>query len=123
VLLTGTTPPALDLIARQADGWMPVGLPPDRMGTGWDDLGRRALAHGRDAGGLALVADVAVTISSQPLDDRRPAYSGSVDQVIDDLEALRRLGVEETVLDVGGDVTLDDRLAVYAALADTTASV
>jgi probable F420-dependent oxidoreductase len=80
VLLGGRGKRALDRVARRASGWIPSNLPPSEVDATLRGLREKAAEYGRD-----------------PEGGRRP-YTGSIDQVIDDLADLSKAGVEEVAL-------------------------
>lgn len=101
LLLAAFSPAGLDRIARRADGWLPVGLPHDVLAMLWADLRDRTAAHGRDPDALELVVRGNVYLSERPIDgDDRPVFCGSIEQVVQDVEATERLGAHELLLDL-----------------------
>lgn len=119
VLLTASTPQALTRVARHADGWLvddriPVDQVASRFATVRDLAGRA----GRDPESMVLVAEVAVSLTQTPLGLHRRRYVGSAMQVAEDLDTLRRAGVDEVVLVVAGRCGLDQTLDTFAALAE-----
>ena len=100
---------ALRRAARYADGWHPVGATPAAMLAPAElreligELHRLAEAGGRDPRTLTL--SFKAPIYDEALSDggtRRP-FSGSPAQVLDDIAAYARLGVEELVFDFRSD--------------------
>ena len=122
VLLGASSAVGRDRVARRADGWHPAGMPLDELAPMWAEIRDRAAAYGRDPDGLQLVvrADVAVTVEAvHGAGGRRPAFCGTVDQIADDLERVRRAGAHEVLLAVNPESGFDDALDVYARLAET----
>lgn len=120
VLLEGRTGPALDRVARRADGWSPDGVPLDDLGPMWATLRGLADGHGRRPDGLQLVVRAGIDLTDHPLPGDRAGYQGDADQVADDVDATRRLGADEVVLHLHGDLTLDEALDGYARIAEAT---
>jgi probable F420-dependent oxidoreductase len=123
IWIGGHSKVALRRTARYADGWHPIGtvataeLRPPAFAAALDDLKRMTDAEGRDFSALTLAFVARLHESSAAIDspDRMP-FSGSAAQLIDDVEAYRRLGVSHLSFDFRGDElskTLD-RMAWFA---------
>ena len=123
IWIGGHSKVALRRTARYADGWHPIGtvataeLRPPEFGAALDDLKRMTDAEGRDFSALTLAFVARLHESSTAIDspDRMP-FSGSAAQLIDDVEAYRRLGVSHLSFDFRGaelSQTLD-RMAWFA---------
>jgi probable F420-dependent oxidoreductase len=107
IWIGGHSAPALRRVARHGDGWHPVGANPavplrlSELRALLDQLLRLTEAEGRDPARLTIsfkapVYDVsAVTIGGG---ERRP-FSGSAQQIADDIGAYEKLGVSELVFD------------------------
>lgn len=118
LLLAAYSPAALDRVARRADGWMPTGFPLDLMGAIWTGIRDAAASYGRDPDRLEMIVRANITLSAKPLDADRFPFAGTIEQVIDDVEAARKAGAHEIVLALGGDPGLDEELEVYALIAE-----
>jgi probable F420-dependent oxidoreductase len=118
VLLAAYSPAALDRVARRADGWMPTGFPLDVMGSVWAGVRDAAAGYGRDPDALEMIVRANIAVTDKPQDDDRFVFTGSVEQVIDDVEAARKAGANEVVLSVGGDPGLDEALQLCAVIAE-----
>jgi probable F420-dependent oxidoreductase len=99
VYLGGWGPRALSRVARRADGWLPVMVPPAQIGTTLTDLRKQAEGHGRDPEAVRAIAIVAlggefVRVGSA----ERAPYQGSVEQIMGDIAELAEVGVDEAVL-------------------------
>ena len=119
ILLAAYTPAGLERVARRADGWNPAGLPVELLAPMWATVRDQAAALGRDPESLKLVVRANLTLTDRPLGADRPSYHGSVEQIVDDLEATRRVGAQEVILGPSGDHRLDELLDIYARLAET----
>lgn len=108
-----------ELAAAWADGWHAIGPPLGELAAEWSDVRRRAALHGRDPAGLRLVVWAPVVLTDGHLPAGRALYSGSVDQVADDVAATESAGAHEIVLSLGGSHELDTTLDVYARIAET----
>lgn len=118
VLLAAYSPAGLERIARRADGWNPAGLPIEQMRSAWATVRDMAAAHGREPDALELVPRATLTLTDRPAGpDRRPC-TGTLAQVIDDVEALRRVGAHEVVIGIAGDPGFDEAMETYAAIAE-----
>jgi probable F420-dependent oxidoreductase len=107
IWIGGHSAPALRRVARHGDGWHPVGANPavplrlSELRALLDQLLRLTEAEGRDPARLTIsfkapVYDVsAVTIGG----DERWPFSGSAQQIADDIGAYEKLGVSELVFD------------------------
>ena len=128
VLLAAYTPAALDRVARRADGWVPAGFPVDAIGPTWNQVRDAASGYGRDADSMELVvraniyvSDHPVTgfyVSDRPVAGERTPYTGSVDQIVDDVAATRDAGADEIILHLHGDPSLYEALDVYAHITE-----
>lgn len=94
ILVGGHSAAALRRAGRIGDGWIATGLSPRRLAEGWDTVRRHAEGAGRDASALMLVNSVRVRISE---DASRP-LSDPVEQVVERLDAFRRLGVHHLMV-------------------------
>jgi probable F420-dependent oxidoreductase len=115
IWIGGHSRPALRRVAKYGDGWHPVGanpavpLRPHELRVALDELRRLVEAEGRDPEAIAIsfkapLYDVSPT--GQPGDpsahERRP-FSGSPQQVVDDIAAYSQLGVSELIFDFRSD--------------------
>ena len=117
LLLAAYTPSALDRVARRADAWIPAGLPIEAIGPMFGAVRDMAAGHGRDPDAIELVVRANASITTRSLDGDRPAYHGSIEQVADDLEATRRVGAHEIVVDLQGSAgTVDELLGLATAV-------
>jgi probable F420-dependent oxidoreductase len=113
----GHSVPAIRRAARHGDGWHPVGanpavpLRPAELRASLDQLFRMTEAEGRNPAALTIsfkapVYDPSVTILGGS--ERRP-FSGSPQQIADDIGAYEKAGVSELVFDFRSE-RLDDAL-------------
>lgn len=110
ILLAAYTPAGLDRIARRADGWLPTGLPLDAIAAGWTTIRDTAAAAGRDPDTLDLVVRAAPTISDTALGPTRTPFTGTWQQITDDVAHTRDLGAHELIVDLQAQVTRPDEL-------------
>jgi probable F420-dependent oxidoreductase len=98
VFLGGWGRRALARVARRADGWLPVMVPPAQIASTMVDLRRQAEINGRDPQALRCIAIIALGDGLTREDSDRPAYQGDTDQLLADLAQLPAAGVEHVVL-------------------------
>ena len=107
IWIGGHSTPALRRVARHGDGWHPVGanaavpLRPAELRVSLHQLFRMTEAEGRDPSALTIsfkapVYDVSATTLGGA--ERRP-FSGTPQQVADDIGTYEKLGVSELVFD------------------------
>lgn len=97
--LAAFAPPALNRLARMADGWNPVGIPAAGMEQMFGSIRQMAKEAGRDPSALALVVRANLEISDKPLGKERFIFSGSLDQIKEDIQACRGIGADELFFD------------------------
>jgi probable F420-dependent oxidoreductase len=98
---------ALRRVARLGDGWHPVGanpavpLTPAEFSGLRDELYRLTEAEGRDPGTLTISYKAPVYDAGRPVASgtARRSFSGTADQVAEDIAAFARLGVSELMFD------------------------
>ncbi len=102
----GHSKAAIRRAARLGDGWHPLGtvetaeLRPPAFRSALDELKRQAEAAGRDASDIAIsfVARLRETPAPISANDRMP-FSGSAEQIADDVVTYRGLGVSHLSFD------------------------
>jgi probable F420-dependent oxidoreductase len=99
IIMAAYVPSAMKRVATQADGWHPVGLPVPAMKQMWEAIQGMAREAGRDPSALQLVVRANFTITPEPLGDDRWIFSGSEDQIRQDIQAVRDLGADEVEFD------------------------
>ena len=126
IWIGGHSAPALRRAARLGDGWHPVGanpavpLRPAELRASLDQLFRMTEAEGRDPSALTIsfkapVYDPSVTTLTGS--ERRP-FSGTPQQIADDIGAYEKAGVSELVFDFRSE-RLDDALERMERFAQT----
>ena len=107
IWIGGHSKAALRRVARLGDGWHPVGanpavpLTPADLRRDLDELYRLTEAEGRDPSALTISYKAPLYDASRPVAagaDRRP-FSGSSDQIAEDIATYERLGVSELIFD------------------------
>jgi probable F420-dependent oxidoreductase len=102
----GHSKAALRRTARFADGWHPLGtvataeLRPPEFAALLDDLKRMTEAEGRDYKDVTIAFVARLHEATSPIDaTERMPFSGSAHQLIEDVEAYRKLGVSHLSFD------------------------
>ncbi|ARF54361.1 LLM class flavin-dependent oxidoreductase [Streptomyces gilvosporeus] len=115
VYLAATGGPALERVARRADGWLPGPLTGDQLAPLLGKLTEAAERYGRTAA-PDVAMRVAVEPSGAPLPEaeRRP-YTGSPEQILGDLAGAAEAGAREILLDLQGCCRDGKELADRAA--------
>jgi probable F420-dependent oxidoreductase len=110
IYMAAYTPAAMARVARFADGWMPVGIPLDGIGPMLAQIRSMAKDAGRDPEALELIARGNLEISDKPVDGERTGFTGTLEQIGEDIAAARAAGAAEMLLDVtfSPDVTTTD---------------
>jgi len=113
IYMAAFTPAAMQRVAREADGWFPVGIPIAAIGPMFEQLKVMAREAGRDPAALALVVRANVAFATATQAEGRPDFTGTLDEIAGDVAATRKLGAQELMFDVqfSPDVaTVDDLL-------------
>ena len=99
IYMAAFAPAALSRIARLADGWNPVGIPVAGMQKMFDGLKQMAKEAGRDPSKLQLVVRANAEIGSKPRPKDGAIFTGTPEQVKEDIEGCRRIGAHELHFD------------------------
>jgi probable F420-dependent oxidoreductase len=99
IYLAAFAPPALKRLATMADGWNPVMIPAAGMTQMFDGIKQMAKDAGRDPAALQLIVRANVILSDKPLGTDRALFSGTFDQLKEDLTACRSIGAHEVFFD------------------------
>lgn len=97
--LAAFSPGALKRAATMANGWNPTGVPLDGMKQMIASLKDMAKAVKRDAAPVEIVVRANLSITQRPLGKERWLFSGTLDEIKTDIEAVRTLGADETFFD------------------------
>jgi probable F420-dependent oxidoreductase len=99
VLMAAYAPAAMKRAATKADGWLPVGLPVAAMKQMWPAIQGMAKEAGRDPSELQLIVRANVSISSEPGPEGRFIFTGSEEQIKQDIAEVREIGADEIHFD------------------------
>jgi alkanesulfonate monooxygenase SsuD/methylene tetrahydromethanopterin reductase-like flavin-dependent oxidoreductase (luciferase family) len=79
-----------------------------------------AQAAGRDAAGLKVMVRANVPITDGPMSDNRPFLGGSPEQIADDLNRVRDLGVDHVFFSNRAAPPVDDQVRLLERLQQAT---
>jgi probable F420-dependent oxidoreductase len=99
IYLAAFAPAAMKRLATMADGWNPVAVPVEGMAQMFGAMKQMAQEAGRDPASLSMVVRAHVEISDKPLGEKRFIFSGSIEQIKEDIAGCRRIGVHELFFD------------------------
>lgn len=100
-----TSSKAVQRIAKRADGWLPVLAKPGRAGAAelremWERIRELAAAYDRDASRMKLIVVGNVSFTDREAGADRPAFVGTIDQIVDDVAAATAAGADELIVDL-----------------------
>jgi probable F420-dependent oxidoreductase len=91
----------LERIATRSDGWLSMGATgADANLETWQRILELAAEHGREGDRIEHVVCGNVTFTERRADEDRPAFTGSLDQIVDDIAAAAATGADELVIDL-----------------------
>ncbi|MEU9403899.1 TIGR03619 family F420-dependent LLM class oxidoreductase [Streptomyces sp. SID4985] len=100
ILLAARTRRALRRVVDRADGWLPTTTGAGQLAADLRELRDLAAERGRTKP-LRTVLRANVTLRTKPHDDAdRPAFTGSVDQVVEDLVAHAGIGLDDILVEL-----------------------
>lgn len=97
IYMAAYAPNALSRVARLADGWNPSGVPAGAMEQMFGSIRQMAAQAGRDADALQMIVTANVEIHDSRLGSERMIFTGTLDQIEEDIAATRRLGAAELI--------------------------
>jgi len=100
IIMAAFAPPALQRLAKYADGWNPVAVPLDGMKRMFDSIKKMAQQAGRDPDTMKLVVRANVHITDSPRGADRAIFNGTLEQIAEDVAACRKIGAHELFFDV-----------------------
>lgn len=114
IYMAAFTLPAMKRVAKEADGWFPVLIPIGGLAQMFEGIKGMAQEAGRDPAALELIVRANVEISDAALGKERADFTGTLEQIADDVVATRKLGAAELLFDVqfsSGVEAVDDIVA------------
>src|SRR4029077_6793225 len=93
IYMAAFTPSALKRVAIEANGWFPCGI--RGIGPMFEGIKGMAKDAGRDPSALELIVRANVEIHNTPIENDRADFSGTLEQIAEDVTIARRLGVPE----------------------------
>jgi probable F420-dependent oxidoreductase len=100
IYMAAFSPPALKRVAKEADGWFPVGIPISGLAQMFEGIQGMAREAGRDPAALELIVRANLEISDATLGRDRTNFTGTLEQIAADVVATRKLGAAELLFDV-----------------------
>jgi len=103
IYMAAYMPAALDRVARQANGWNPVGIPPAGVAEMFAGIRAMAQEAGRDPSELELIMRANAEVTEQALGDERASFCGTPEQIAADVAATVEIGADELIFDATFD--------------------
>lgn len=99
IYMAAFAPPAMKRLATMADGWNPVAIPVDGMAQMFAGIKQMAKEAGRDPASLSMIVRAHVDISAKPLGKERTIFTGTLEQIKEDVAACRGIGAHQVFFD------------------------
>ena len=117
IYLAAFAPAAMKRLATKADGWNPVAIPVDGMAQMFAGVKQMAKEAGRDPSSLAMVVRANLEITDKPLGEKRMIFTGTMEQIKEDIAGCKRIGADELFFDPTFQAkSLDEWLALMEQL-------
>lgn len=100
IYMAAYAPTALNRVARLADGWNPAGIPVPGMAAMMQQVHSMAKAAHRKGEDVQLVIRANMYITPDPIAENRFIFTGSIDQIREDVVACRDLNPAEIFFDI-----------------------
>jgi probable F420-dependent oxidoreductase len=100
IYMAAYTPAAMKRVVAEANGWFPVGIPLSAIGPMFDGIKGMAKDAGRDPSALALIVRANIEIHNAPIRKDRVDFTGTLEQIAEDIKTTEKLGAAEIVFDV-----------------------
>jgi len=100
IYMAAYSPGALQRVARESNGWFPVGIPLKAVPEMFGGIQAMAKEAGRDPSKLELIVRGNCEFSDSALSGERADFTGTIEQIGTDIAATREIGAHELVLDV-----------------------
>jgi probable F420-dependent oxidoreductase len=98
IYMAAFTPRAMKRVATEANGWLPVGIPLSGVEPMFEEIKNMAKHAGRDPSALELIVAAGVDIHSTPIEKDRVDFTGTLEQIAEDVTTARKLGAAEIVI-------------------------
>ena len=113
IYLAAFVPAALKRAATLADGWLPAGIPFEAIARMIPQFKQIAKDAGRNPANLEIVYGSGVHITHKPLKKDRTFFTGSHDQIKEDINKVRDLGINELLfMIIENEETIDSFISV-----------
>jgi len=99
IYMAAFAPLAMKRVATFADGWMPVGVSVDQLTAMSAQIKAMVKSAGRDPASFKVVARYNIDVRQQPLGKERNFCSGSLDQIKEDIQAVKDVKPDELIID------------------------
>lgn len=99
IYLAAFAPPALQRLAKMADGWNPVAIPVEGMAQMFDAVKQMAKQAGRDPSSLQMIVRANVEITERPLGKGRSIFTGALGEIQQDVASCHSIGAHEVFFD------------------------
>jgi probable F420-dependent oxidoreductase len=99
IYMAAFAPRALKRLATLADGWNPVAIPAGGMAQMFAGIKQMAKEAGRDPASLSMLVRANLNIAERPLPKERMIFSGTMEQIKEDVIACREIGAHELFFD------------------------
>ena len=99
IYLGAFVPAALKRLAKLADGWNPVFLPVPVMADMFASIRQMTKEAGRDPSAIKMVVHAGLDLRDKAVDKDRAIFSGTLEQISDDVAACAKIGAEEVFFD------------------------
>jgi probable F420-dependent oxidoreductase len=119
IYMAAFAPAAIKRMATKTKGWNPVSIPIAGMAQMFGGAKQIAKEAGRDPSSLQMIVRANLEITDRPLGDKRMIFSGTLDQIKEDLAGCRGVGVHEVFFDPAfspGGQSLDHWLTLMERL-------
>jgi probable F420-dependent oxidoreductase len=103
IYMAAYAPTALARVARHADGWNPVGIPPAVVADMFAGIKATAQEAGRDPSELELIFRANGEVTEKPLGEDRASFCGTAEQIAADIVATQEIGADELIYDATFD--------------------
>jgi probable F420-dependent oxidoreductase len=100
IYMAAYTPGAMKRAAREANGWFPVGVPLSAVGSMFESIRGMVREAGRNPDSFELIIRANPEFTPSPVEKDRANFTGTLEQIGEDIQLSRKLGASELVLDV-----------------------